>query len=140
MPQVETEKRRTGSGRPRWAVVAALIAIVFGLLTVFSGGRALFGGAEARAVVGDAVPFVLWFNFLAGFAYVLAGYGLYRWQRWAALLSLVIALSTIIIFGLFGLHVMAGGAFEMRTVAAMSLRSLIWLIIAIAALRSDVFS
>ena len=48
--------------------IAAIVAIVFGVLTVVSGGRALFAGAEARAAVGNAVPFVLWFNFLAGFA------------------------------------------------------------------------
>ena len=30
----------------KWLAIAA---IVFGVLTVFSGGRALFGGMEARA-------------------------------------------------------------------------------------------
>ena len=37
---------------------------LFGVLTIVSGGVALFGGSDARAAVGDAVPFVLWFNFL----------------------------------------------------------------------------
>ena len=46
--------------------IAAWVAIIFGALTVFSGGRALFGGAEAEAAVGNAVGYVLWFNFLAG--------------------------------------------------------------------------
>ncbi len=32
--------------------VVGVIAIAFGLLTVFSGGTALFGGPEARAVDG----------------------------------------------------------------------------------------
>ena len=32
--------------------VAAGVAVVFGLLTVVSGGRALFGGADMGAVVG----------------------------------------------------------------------------------------
>ena len=57
--------------RTRSLTVAAIIAIAFGLLTLVSGGRALFGGADMGAVV----PFVLWFNFLAGFAYVAAGLG-----------------------------------------------------------------
>ena len=55
--------------RTRSLTVAAIIAVIFGLLTIVSGGRALFGGADMGAVV----PFVLWFNFLAGFAYVAAG-------------------------------------------------------------------
>jgi len=57
--------------KPDRLKVLAVIAMAFGALTVFSGGRALFGDAQARAAVGNAVPFVLWFNFLAGFAYVL---------------------------------------------------------------------
>ncbi len=52
--------------RTRSVTIAAVVAVIFGLLTIFSGGRALFGGADMGAVV----PFVLWFNFLAGFAYV----------------------------------------------------------------------
>ena len=39
-----------------------IAAILFGVLTILSGGQALFGGEAARAAVGAAVPFVLWFN------------------------------------------------------------------------------
>ena len=56
--------------RPRWAIAAALIAIAFGIVTVIVGGKTLFGGAEVRAAAGNIAPFVLWFNFIAGFAYV----------------------------------------------------------------------
>ena len=64
--------------------IAAAVAVVFGILTVVSGGRALFGGADMGAVV----PFVLWFNFLAGFVYVIAGLGLWSGRPWARRLSL----------------------------------------------------
>jgi len=113
-------------------LIAAAIAILFGLATIMSGGRALFGGPAAREAVGAAVGFVLWFNFVAGFAYVLAGLGLVIRQRWAARLAMLIAASTLAVFAAFGVHVALGGAFEMRTVAAMTLRSALW--IAIAAL------
>ena len=46
--------------------IAGVAAIAFGLLTLISGGSALFGLVDMGAVVA----FVLWFNFLAGFAYV----------------------------------------------------------------------
>lgn len=59
----------------------ALIAVVFGAMTIFSGGRALFGDEQARAAVGNAIPFVLWFNFFAGFAYILTGIGLWHELR-----------------------------------------------------------
>lgn len=111
----------------RWGLTAAAaVAVLFGLLTVYAGGRALFGGAEARAAVGDAVPFVLWFNFLAGFAYVAAGIGLFLRRTWAEGLSIAILVATILVMIAFAVHLLLGGAYEMRTVGAMSLRILIW--------------
>lgn len=115
----------------RWGVTAAAVAgILFGLFTVFGGGRALFSGTEVRAAFGDAVPFVLWFNFLAGFVYVVAGLGLYLRKSWSARLSIAILLATILVMIAFGIHLLLGGSYEMRTVWAMSLRTIIWSIIA----------
>lgn len=113
----------------------ATMAIVFGVLTVFSGGRALFGGAEARAAVGNAVDFVLWFNFFAGFAYVLSGFGLWRRRRWAARAASLLALVTALVAGAFAVHVAGGGAYETRTVGALALRLLFWGVVAVVALR-----
>jgi hypothetical protein len=106
--------------------IAGVVAIAFGLLTIASGGRALFGGEAARAAVGAAVPFVLWFNFVAGFAYVAAGVGILRRLRWAWPLSLAIAIATLLVAAAFALHVAGGGAYEMRTVGAMTFRLLAW--------------
>lgn len=120
-----------------WGLVTvAAIAVLFGVLTIVSGGRALFGTAEARAAVGDAVPFVLWFNFLAGFAYVVAGVGLFFRQPWAVQLSVAILFATIFVMIAFAAHLLLGGAYEMRTVAAMSLRTVVWGIIVAVALRA----
>jgi hypothetical protein len=116
-------------------MIAAGVAVVFGILTIVSGGTALFGGDEAQAAVGDAVPFVLWFNFLSGFVYVLAGVGIAMGRRWAVTLSIGLAIAIAVVFGLFGLHVYQGAAFEMRTVGAMTLRLLVWLAIAAVAVR-----
>ena len=102
--------------------IAGGVAIAFGVLTIFSGGRTLLGSADMGAVV----PFVLWFNTLAGLAYVVAGLGLWQGRRWAWPLSLAIFAATLLVFAAFGLHVAQGGAFEMRTVYAMALRSAVW--------------
>ena len=110
--------------------VAAGAALVFGALTIVSGSRVLFGGAAAQAAAGDFVPFVLWFNFLSGFVYVLAGAGIAMGRRWAARLSIALAVAIATVFALFGLHVFQGGPFEMRTVGAMSLRLVVWIVIA----------
>jgi len=111
-----------------WAVT--IIAILFGLLTIKSGGAVLFFDGVARQKAGSYVPFVLWFNFLAGFAYLIAGFGLWKRQRWSAWLAILITVATLLVFVLFALHVLGGGSYEQRTVIAMSLRSLVWMFIA----------
>ena len=103
---------------------AALVAVLFGAATVASGGSVLFGSGAAAA--GNVVPFVVWFNVLAGFAYVVAGAGLWLRRPWAALLALAIAALTALAFAALGVHIAAGGAYETRTLAAMTLRTLLW--------------
>lgn len=107
--------------RRKTRIVAGL-ATAFGLLTILSGGTTLLGAVDMGAVV----PFVLWFNTGAGVAYVVAGLGLWQGRRWACPLSLVIFVATLLVFAGLGLHVVRGGAFEIRTVAAMALRSAVW--------------
>jgi len=127
---------KTVGRRPRLAALLALVAIFFGIVTIGVGGRVLFGGAEERASAGNIVPFVLWFNFVAGFAYIIAGLGLFRWKRWAAQLSSVIAITTIVVLVAFGTHILLGGMFESRTIGAMIIRSTVWTVIAVLACRA----
>jgi hypothetical protein len=118
--------------RTRSLTFVAVVAIVFGLLTIASGARALFGGADMGAVV----PFVLRFNFLAGFAYVVAGLGLWYRTGWATGLAIAIALATAAVFAAFLWQVWSGTAYEARTMGAMGLRLAIWVMIAIVAKAS----
>lgn len=117
----------------KWMAIAA---ITFGAMTIISGGRALFGSMESREGLGNAVPFVLWFNFLAGFIYILAGTGFLVHSRWAVSLSLILAVSTTLIFAAFGIHITGGGAFEMRTVIAMTIRSFFWITVTVVSMRA----
>lgn len=112
--------------------IAGGVAILFGMLTVASGVSTLLGGLDMGAVV----PFVLWFNAGGGLAYVVAGLGLWMGLRWAFPLSLAIVAATLLVFAGFGLHVARGGAYEMRTVLAMALRSTVWGAIALVAWRA----
>ena len=112
-----------------WIVTA--VAVVFGLLTIKTGGAVLFIGGEFRQQAGNYVPFVLWFNFLAGFVYLLAGIGLWKHQRWAAWLAILIVAASVLVFVLLGLHINSGGSYEMRTVIAMTARCSIWVVIAL---------
>jgi di/tricarboxylate transporter len=113
--------------------IVSIVAILFGLLTIKSGGMVLFTGGEAHQAAGNYVPFVLWFNFIAGFAYIAAGIGLWQQRSCARKLAAFIAMATVVVFAALGVHILNDGAYEMRTVVAMSARSTIWIIIALVA-------
>ena len=117
--------------RSMGTLIVTVVAVVFGLLTIKSGGAVLFIGGEFRQQAGNYVPFVLWFNFLVGFAYLVAGIGLWKRQRWAAWLAIMIVAASVSVFALLGLHINSGGSYEMRTVIAMTARCSIWAVIAL---------
>ncbi len=116
--------------RPRWAIALAVLAGLFGLLTLKSGGEVLFIDGAGREAAGNYLPFVVWFNFLAGFVYIVGAVGLALWRSWITPLAFAVAVLTIAVFIAFGIHILMGGAYETRTVGAMSLRCLVWLGIA----------
>lgn len=120
------------TSRNKLSKAVGLFAVVFGVLTIASGGSTLLGALDMGAVV----QVVLWFNTLAGGAYVVAGLGLLLGRRWAYPLALAIFVATLAVFAAFGLHVAQGGPFEMRTVFAMTLRSAVWGAISLIAHRA----
>ena len=116
--------------RPAWVWISAIIAVIFGVMTIKSGGSVLFINGEARLAAGNYVDFVLWFNFLAGFFYVLTGIGIWLEKAWAPKAAVTIAALTLLVFAAFGIHILNGGEYEQRTVIAMSVRTLLWAAIA----------
>lgn len=96
----------------------------------------LFGSAEAQTWAGNYVLFVVWFNFLAGFVYVVAAIGLWFGKGWAARLAGLIAIATAIVALGFVIVVFQGSAFELRTVGALALRFTFWAAVAWIANRA----
>ncbi len=109
-----------------WRWLAGGLAVAFGVATVVEGGHVLFGGPEARAEAGNVVPFVLVFNFSAAFVYLAAGLGTLSGRRWAVWLARALAGATALVFAAFAVHLLEGGAFERRTVLAMTVRTVFW--------------
>lgn len=116
--------------------VVAVLAMIFGLATLFSGGSVLFGPAVAQKLAGDYMPFVVWFNFLAGFFYVAAAIGIWIGRKWAVGLAGAIAVITGLVAVVFGFQIMQGVAFEPRTVGALVLRTGFWATITFALSRT----
>jgi hypothetical protein len=112
--------------------LAAVIAVLFGAATVASGGNVLFGSGAPAA--GNYVPFIVWFNFVAGFAYMAVAAGLWLRAGWAVWAAAALALLTGFAFAALGGYIAAGSAYEPRTVAAMVLRLALWCLIAVLAI------
>ena len=125
MPQKQTTLKAV----PKGIWIAAVVALAFGVLTIVSGGRALFGSSASRAATGDAVPFVLWFNFLSGFAYMVIGMGISLRKAWADWAAIALAIAIVAVFALLGWHILQSKPYEMRTVGAMALRAATWIAI-----------
>lgn len=117
--------------------ILGLLAIGFGVMTIKSGGFALFGGVEGKEFAGQYVPFVLWFNFIAGFFYVISGGGIILKTKWALKLSIALAALTLIVFLGFGIHIFLGNSYETRTIGAMSIRAIFWIIISASLMKIE---
>jgi hypothetical protein len=110
----------------RW--ILGLAAVAFGVATIISGSRVLFGDALVRAEAGQVVPFVLVFNVCAGFAYVVTGLLALTNRRWARPLAWGLAAATLLVFAGLGVHIATDGAYEVRTLKAMTVRSVFWIV------------
>ena len=118
---------------PKLLKTLAVVGFIFGAVSVFSGGQVVLGPEEKRIAAGAYVPFVVWFNFFIGFAYMASAVGLFRRASWGAHLAITIAAATALVFAAFGVHIFMDGAFEARTVGAMVLRTGVWVGIACVA-------
>lgn len=102
---------------------AALVACVFGLLTLFAGGSVLLGADPGYVVFRP----LLVYNTAMGLAYVAAGIALWRegdaGRRAAAA---IFALNLAVLAGICLVFVTGGGV-ATDSLAAMTLRTVVWL-------------
>ncbi len=130
----------TCSAPGRWPTPScrriSLVAVAFGLMTILGGGGMLLDGDATRRIAGDHVTLVIWFNVLAGFTYVVAGIGIWKQAAWSVALSIGIFVATADVLAALVVYALAGGSCESRTVAVMTLRTVVWLALALGARRS----
>lgn len=102
------------------------LAAAFGALTLWSGGMVIFGPETARITAGQIVPHVLWFNFLSGAVYIMAGVGIFLGHRFGNTLAMVLTLALTALFATFLVVIAVGHEWEMRTLGALTLRLGFW--------------
>lgn len=106
----------------------ALVAIVFGLVTIFAGGRVLLGADPGYIVFRP----LLVYNTGMGLAYIAAGVA--AWlspvrARQAA--ATIFALNLLVLVAIAALHA-PGDSVAIESVRAMTLRTVVWLALFVA--------
>lgn len=107
-------------------IIAGVLAILFGGMTLVEGGVLVFGGAKALEEAGNVVPWVLYYNFAAGFVYVLTGLATLMDKPIAKKFALGLALVNLLVLISLIIYILTGGLYLQRTPVAMTVRTLFW--------------
>ncbi len=103
---------------------AVATALVFGVLTLFAGGRMLFGLGEAGYAV---VQPVLVFNTVMGVVYIAVAVIALRHVDLGRRAALGVVLVNAAVLVALGLIRMRGGTVANETLIAMALRTMVWM-------------
>ncbi len=102
--------------------ISAILLTLFALITVFMSGSVIFDLFGIREKEGNYVLFIVITNFICGFIYLAAAYGLFFGRTWTTrLLVFATSILTISFVGLIW-HISSGGIYEQQTVKAMLFR------------------
>lgn len=115
--------------RPRYVKttrgIFALVAVLFGLVTVIAGGRVLAGADPGYTVFKP----LLIYNTVMGLAYVAAGVIAWRSVNRGKYAAATIFALNLLVLGAIGYLYATGGAVAIDSVRAMTLRTGVWLVL-----------
>lgn len=106
-------------------IVAAVVAVLFGVVTVFSGSRVLLGADPGYEVFRP----LLIYNTVMGLAYIAAGLmiGRHPLRGWYAA-GAIFLLNLVALLGIVMVH-RGGGGVAVESLRAMTLRTVVWLLL-----------
>ena len=103
--------------------LAAILAIVLGLLSLKEGGGVLLGLATGPSVI---LPWLVWYNVVVGFLSVLAGRGMWLTRTWAVKLAdTIVTLHGVVLMLLVVLYAFHEPV-ALTSVIATLFRTLVW--------------
>lgn len=114
--------------------IAASVAIVLSILSITEGSQVLLGITQMEYIV---LKPLLIYNVAMGGVGVLVGIALWLNHRWALLLTTIVAAAHITVLLVVGVLYFSGGAAAMHSVQAMSIRVVVWLVIALLVWKSN---
>jgi len=106
--------------------IAAVLALIIGLLSIKEGGSVLLGLATKTYHV---LPWLVAYNVALGFVSVAAGIGLWSQRNWGRRLTAVILIFHSAVFLVVFLLYEFGKGAAFQSVMAMLFRTVVWLAI-----------
>jgi len=106
--------------------IAAVVALVLGLMTIIEGASVLLGVETKKYHV---LPWLVQYNVVFGFVSLLAGVGLWMKRNWAGMLAKVILICHGVVFLSLSVMHLLGMAVAMISIMAMLFRTTIWIVI-----------
>jgi hypothetical protein len=106
-------------------ILAAAVAVPFGLATLFAGGRVLLGSDPGYEVFRP----LLLYNTAMGVAYLAAGVIVWRSVKAGRYAAGAIFLLNILVLGGIVVVFRSGGAVAVDSLRAMTLRTVVWLVL-----------
>lgn len=113
--------------------IAAIVAIVFSLLTIVEGSQVLFGITQHAYIV--FTPLLI-YNILMGLVGLIAGIMLWLNHKKAFMLTKLILAVHLIVLLVVGILYLSSNAVALHSIQAMSIRVIIWLLITLAAWKT----
>lgn len=117
--------------------IVAAVAVVFSLLTIVEGSQVLFGIAEQEYIV--FTPLLI-YNILMGLVGLIAGIMIWVNRKKAFMLTKLIVTTHLIILLIVGAIFFTSNVVAMHSIQAMSVRVVIWLIIALVSWKTTYYS
>jgi len=115
--------------RPRYVGIVqgilALVAALFGLVTIFAGTRVLTGSDPGYVVF---LPLLI-YNTAMGFLYVAAGFIVWRNIQRGQYAAATIFLLNLLVLAAMGYLYSAGHGVALDSLRAMVLRTVVWLLL-----------
>lgn len=106
--------------------IAAVLALIIGLLSIKEGGSVLLGLTTKPYHV---LPWLVMYNVALGFVSVVAGIGLWTERGWGSRLAAVILILHGMVFLVVFMMFEFGKAVAFQSVLAMLFRTVVWLAI-----------
>ena len=123
----------TANPRHILQTIAAAVAVIFGVVTLFAGGSVLFSRDPGYVVYKP----LLYYNVAMGFVYIWAGLLIWRSaQRGRGAAFTIFVLNLLVLIGIVVASRM-GSDVASESFGAMTFRTVLWLVLYLAVVRAS---